>query len=271
MSLTESKIMSNPVSCDDSVLLPVRSLVMNAIGNRTIAGFCEDAGLSVGYMSRLLNGKMKSTPSVRTLAKISCSSMGDDKQEVFKRLLDIYGHDIGVEEIQQEIRIAERTSEIIEEEREGAKAGKKSAIELKASVMGLMISNLMIKGVPLKSLNNFGPNETIDIGTEGYPFERLVIISGFCGNSTQATMAERDIMKQLLKCVSSQKDLPLYLILTEHKEVFDFVSDVVENSLEASAYVLLTNSNVTGFVEQKFFAAENVKAPFEFVDDANNF
>ena len=80
-------------------------------------------------------------------------------------------------------------------------------------------------------------------------------------------MAKKDILRQLLKYVSSQKDVPLYLVLTDHKEVFEFISDVLDNTVKAYVYVLLTNNEHSHFVCQNFYAADEEirEQPFDFV------
>lgn len=267
MSLTEGHTISNTVSDSIGSPMTVSSLVKDAIGNRTITKFCEESGLSTGYVSRLLNGRLKSIPNVKTLAKISCISETGDKQTTFKNLLKLCGHNLSIEQMQREILIAERTSEIMVEERNDAKLGNYDSLNYKASAIGLLFSNLMMMGVPLKPLGYFGPHDGIEIGIEGYQFKRMIVIFGFCGNSHQVTLAKKDILRQLLKYVSSQKDVPLYLVLTDHKEVFEFISDVLDNTVKAYVYVLLTNNEHSHFVCQNFYAADEEirEQPFDFV------
>ena len=76
--MKESQTIRQPLSRSTEDLVSVGSVVRKAIGTRTIKQFCEDSGLSVGYVSRLLNGKLDTTPSVRTMAKISCSGKERD-------------------------------------------------------------------------------------------------------------------------------------------------------------------------------------------------
>lgn len=270
MKLTERQTISQPVSYSTETMMSVGSVVRNTIGKRTITQFCEDSGLSVGYVSRLLNGKLKSTPSVRTLAKISCSGKDKDKKKIFATLLKICGYDLETEDIQREIQIAERASGIIEEERKGVNLGNSSALNLNASALGLLFSYLMKMGVSLQPLGYLRPHEGIEFRIKDYPFERVIAIPGFCAdNDHQVVLAERDILQQLLKFVSGQKDVPMYLVLTNHQDVFEFISDVVEKSVTAVVYVLLANNDHTRFAKQKFFAADGMmrEAPFGFVND----
>lgn len=270
MKLTERQTISQPVNCSTETLMSVGSVVRDTIGTRTITQFCEDSGLSVGYVSRLLNGKLKSTPSVRTLAKISCSGKEKDKKSTFTTLLKICGHNLGTEEMQREIQIAERASGMIEEEREEVRVGNYSALNLNASALGLLFSYLMKMGVSLQPLGYLRPHEGIEFRIKGHPFERVIAIPGFCAdNDQQVVLAERDILRQLLRFVSGQKDVPMYLVLTNHQDVFGFISDVVEDSVTAAVYVLLADSERTHFAGQRFFAADGTmkEAPFDFVND----
>lgn len=270
MKLTESQTIRQPVSCDTEKTVTIASEVRNAIGTRTITQFCEDSGLSIGYISRLLNGKLKSKPSVRTLAKISCSSLNGDMRDTFSALLKICGHNLDKEQMQRELRIAERTSGLIEEERKDAKLETYNSINLSASAIGLLFSRLMMMGVSLQPMGGFGPNDGVEFGIKGYLFESVVAIPGFCGNSHHVVMAERDILRQLLKYVSDQKEnVPMYLVLTDDEDVYEFISSVVETSVKANAYILLAGSDNTRFVKQKFIAAagKNQEAPFDFVND----
>ncbi|MBP3542767.1 MAG: hypothetical protein J6J86_00910, partial [Lachnospiraceae bacterium] len=102
------------------------------------------------------------------------------------------------------------------------------------------------------------------------PFERVIAIPGFCSDDDhQIVLTERDILRQLLKYASCQKYVPLYLVLTNHQEVFGFISDVVESSVAAYVYVLLANDEGTRFIKQRFLPADGKlqKAPFDFVND----
>lgn len=269
MKLTERQTISQPVNCSTETLMSVSSVVRNMIGKRTITQFCEDSGLSLGYVSRLLNGKLTSLPSVRTLAKISCSGKDKDKKKTFVTLLKICGHDLDTSDIIREIKIAERASGMIEEERKEAELGNYSALNLNASALGLLFSDLMKMGVSLQPLGYLRPHEGIEFKIKGYPFERVIAIPGFCAdNDHQVVLAERDILQQLLRFVSGQKDVPMYLVLTNHQDVFEFISNVVEKSVTAVVYVLLADREHTRFAKQKFFAADGMnEAPFVFVDD----
>lgn len=269
MKLTESQTIRHPVSCDTEKNMTVDSLVRKAMGTRTITKFCEDAGLSVGFISRLLNGKSNSKPSVRTLAKISRNSESEDTEDMFRRLLELCGHQLDEQEIQREIRIAKRTTGLLEMERKDAGFETYGSINLSASAIGLLFSRLMVMGVSLQPKGDWGPQGGIVFGIRGYEFERVIAISGFCGNSHQVVLAERDVLQQLLKYVSHQTDVPMYLVLTDHKDVYRYVSEILETSVTANAYVLLANKAYTGFAEQWFRAADKKmqRAPFDFVND----
>lgn len=269
MKLTESQTIRHPVSCDTETTVTVNSLIKKAMGTRTITKFCEDSGLSVGFMSRLINGKSKSTPSVRTLAKISFNSASEDTEEMFRSLLNLCGHRLDEQEIQREIRIAKRTSGLLEMERKDAKLEMYGSLNLSASAIGLLFSRLMVMGVSLQPKGIYEPHGGIVFGIRGYEFDRIIAISGFCGNSHQVVMAERDILQQLLRFVSNQTDVPMYLVLTDHKDVYRYVSEILETSVTANAYVLLANKEYTGFAEQWFHAVDEKmhSAPFDFIND----
>ena len=267
--MKESQTIRQPLSRSTEDLVSVGSVVRKAIGTRTIKQFCEDSGLSVGYVSRLLNGKLDTTPSVRTLAKISCSGKERDKRSTFTTLLKICGHDLDHEDIQREIRIAEQTSKIIEKEREDESKGVFSEMKLSTSAMGIIFSKLLMMGVPLQPRGNFGLDGSIEFGVKGYPFESVIVISKFCENDHQTVSAERDILKRMLKCVSKQKEVPLYLVVVNDLDVYDYMSEILEDSVNAYVYVLLANSDCTRFVKQKFISPDNEmqEAPFVFASE----
>lgn len=271
MRLTDRQTISHTVSCSTETLMSVGSVVRETIGRRTITQFCEDSGLSVGYVSRLLNGKLKSKPSVRTLAKIAASVEDKDKKSVFEALLHICGYSMRTEEMKREIQIAERTSGMLEVERKEAGMGNHSLLNLSASAVGLLLSRLLMMGVSLQPLGYLRPYDGIEFRIKEHPFERVIAIPGFCADDDhQIALTERNILRQLLKYVSCQKNVPLYLVLTNHQEVFGFISDVVESSVTAYIYVLLANDERTRFIKQRFFTADEKmqKAPFDFVNDA---
>ena len=94
MEATERQSTSQTVTCGTARMNTIASMVREAIGDRTMTQFCSDAGLSVGYVSRLLNGRLKSVPSVKTLAKISCVACSGKAAAFFKKLLDASGHSL---------------------------------------------------------------------------------------------------------------------------------------------------------------------------------
>lgn len=267
--IKESRTIRQPISCSTEANVSVSSAIKETIGQRSITQFCEDSGLSMGYVSRLLNGKLKSVPSVRTLAKISCAGKDRDTKGTFTTLLKVCGHDLAPDEIQREIRIAEQTSKMIEKERENERQGVFSEVKLSASALGMVFSNLLMMGVPLQPKGRFGLDDGIEFGVKGYQFERVIVISKFCENSHQVVSAERDILRRLLKCVSNQKDVPMYLLIMNHPDVFDYMSEVVEDSVKAFVYILLANVDCTSLIKQKYVAAEGEKqkAPFVFVNE----
>lgn len=270
MKLTESPTIRQTVSYNAEESGTWEKVIRNAMGTRTLSKFCEDSGLSVGYISRLTNGRLKSTPGVRTLAKIACSGAGEDKKKLFADLLKIGGHELTTEEMLREMRIAERTNELLEEERKDA-GEEYDSMKLNASAIGLLFSRLMMMGVALQPQGYFGPDEGIEFGIKGYQFNRVIAISGFCGSSQNAVMAERDVLQKLLKDVSKKQDATLYLVLTDQREVFEFLSDAAKNTMKAQVYVLLANAERNKFVEQRFFAVneEMQNAPFDFIKETN--
>ena len=272
MKLTESPTIRRPVSYCAEEHVTVADLVRKAIGTRTITQFCEDSGLSVGYVSRLLNGKLKNTPSVRTLAKIARSSMDGDTNGVLSKLLEICGYEIDQAVVQKEIRIAERTTGLLEMERKDADSENYDMINLRASAFGLLFSSLLVMGVSLQPKGDFGPHEGLAFGIGGYPFDHAVAISGFCGNSHHVIRAERDILQQLLARVARQKDVPMYLVLTDQIEVYDYISEAVKRIGKINTYILLANKNYQSFDLQTYYSADgNIPdAPFDFVKKIQN-
>ncbi|MCI6242119.1 MAG: hypothetical protein MR646_02250 [Agathobacter sp.] len=271
MKLTESQTIRQPVSCQTETTVTIDSVIRNAIGTRTITQFCENSGLSAGYLSRLLNGKLKSVPSVRTLAKISCASMNGEKvEETFSTLLEISGHHIDKDQMRRELEIAERTSDGIEERRKDEKLENYDIVNLSAAAIGLLFSSLMMMGVSIQPMGEFGPDDGIEFAIKGYPMEKVIAIPGFCGNSNQVTMAERDILEKILKyACEQQKCVPMYLILTDHEDVYEYISEVVEEKVKANVYILLAGRDNTCFVKQKYVTTDGMgeKAPFDFVKD----
>ena len=265
MRLTESQTIRPTVTCKAEELA-IDSVIRNAIGERTITKFCEDSGLSIGYMSRLLNGKLKTTPSVKTLAKISCSGKEKERKSTFSTLLKICGHDLDKDEMQRELSIAEQASKILEKGREDDRLGKFNAMNLSASAVGSVFRHLLMMGVPLQPKGYFGPDDGIEFGVKGYPFERVVILSGFCEHDHQAVETERNILRQLLKYGTDQEDVPMYLLLTNNQDAYDYLSDVIVDSVKAYKYVLLTSDDGMQFTKQTFIAADDKmqKAPFIF-------
>ena len=104
MGMTEGITINHKVKSNSSELAQVSLLVRELMGRKNVGTFSNEAGLSRGYVSQLINNKLKSKPSIRTLAKIAYTS-GDKEYEIFSELLNICGYtDITVEEIRLELQ-----------------------------------------------------------------------------------------------------------------------------------------------------------------------
>lgn len=264
--LTESQTISQTASKDTGENVANIALIKKVIGNRTITQFCEDSGLSSGYVSRLLNNKLTTKPTVRTLAKISCAGEDRDEKDTLSVMLRAYGHKLNDDEIIREIRIAKKTSKVLEEERSTASLGRYGSINLDASAMGLLFSNLMMMGVSLGNVEHLGVKDGIEFCVESDDVNRVIAIPGVNGNDNLLEIrTERDILSKLLKFVSRQKEASLYVVLTDQEDVYNYISGVIGNSVDSAAYVLLLSKGHSCFLKQCYFAAKGEKAPFDFV------
>ena len=83
-------------------------------------------------------------------------------------------------------------------------------------------------------------------------------------------LSETHILEKILKyACEQQKCVPMYLILTDHEDVYEYISEVVEEKVKANVYILLAGRDTTCFVKQKYVTTDGMgeKAPFDFVKD----
>ena len=143
MGMTEGITINHKVKSNSSELAQVSLLVRELMGRKNVGTFSNEAGLSRGYVSRLINNKLKSKPSIRTLAKIAYTS-GDKEYEIFSELLNICGYtDITVEEKENQIRIAKREARVQQLRRNNEDVEIYEGIDLKASAMGLLFTKFL--------------------------------------------------------------------------------------------------------------------------------
>ena len=69
MGMTEGITINHKVKSNSSELAQVSLLVRELMGRKNVGTFSNEAGLSRGYVSRLINNKLKSKPSIRTDAR----------------------------------------------------------------------------------------------------------------------------------------------------------------------------------------------------------
>ena len=256
MGMTEGITINHKVKSNSSELAQVSLLVRELMGRKNVGTFSNEAGLSRGYVSRLINNKLKSKPSIRTLAKIAYTS-GDKEYEIFSELLNICGYtDIIVEEKENQIRIAKREARVQQLRRNNEDVEIYEGIDLKASAMGLLFTKFLMMGVSVKPMGSFDPDEAVEFGITGFKFERIVAIPAFCGKSNQEIMAERDVLQRLLKSISLKREhTPLYLVMTDNANVFDYISKLINELENILAYILKADKEGTKFIEQKFYDA----------------
>lgn len=248
----------------------VVTLVRKAIGPRTMYQFCNDTGLSYGYVSRLLNGKLKTKPTVRTIAKIVHSSGDPEREELFKNLLIECGHDPDAVDIQKEIKAVEQTLNVIEDERKNDFLSDENSLRLKGRAVGLLFARLIAMGVNPQPVNVLGPNGGIEFRLQGFDYERVIAVPGFCGNNHQNYLSvERNILLQLLQYTSNYAETPLFLILTDSPDVYAYLSEVLDKGVCIVAYVLLADETRTKFIRQCFCAADGKadKDIFNFIEE----
>lgn len=245
---TNSKLVNNDVEISCAIV----PLIKEVIGSRKLSEFCTASGLSLGYVSRLLNGKLTTKPSIRTLAKISCSNTLLDSEEVFRKLLKLSNIDLDTESIRREIRVVEQTSKVLEVERAHASTVKHGSLRTGAEAIGLLFSTLIAKGITLQLVGGIRPNDGLEFQMMGYQYEKVIAIPGFCNYSHQFVLTERDILRQLLMHMSDQSNIKLYLVLVDDKDIYTYMSEVLDNVANAAGGVLLSNGEHSKFVEQHF-------------------
>lgn len=267
MALAVTHTNSKPVNNDAEMNYAIVPLIKKIIGSRKLTEFCEASGLSLGYVSRLLNGKLTTKPSISTLAKISCSSTLLDNEEIFSELLKLSNINLDRESIQREIRVVEQTSKVLEVERNHASTARYGSLRTGAEAIGLLFSTLIVKGINLQPVGGIRPNDGLEFQMMGYQYESVVAIPGFCGYSHQLVLTERDILQYLLKHVSNQSNSKLYLILVDDKDIYTYMSEVLDDAANVAGCVLLANSEHSRFEEQHFngTASRNMEASLDFV------
>ena len=172
MGVTEGQTISQKVKSTPTKSSSVSLLVKELMGTKNVTMFCDEAGLSRGYVSRLLNGKLDSKPTVRTLAKIAYTSK-DNVEDTFSVLLNTCGYNVSDEEKKSEIRIAKREARVQELRRKNIELEEYEDVELKASAIGLLFSKLLTMGVLVKPIGLFNPDEGIEFGVNDFEFEKL--------------------------------------------------------------------------------------------------
>lgn len=252
MALAVTHTNSKPVNNDAEMNYAIVPLINEIIGERKLSEFCEASGLSLGYVSRLRNGKLTTKPSISTLAKISCSNTLLNNEEIFSELLKLSNIDLDRESIRREIRVVEQTSKVLEVERDHASVARYGSLRTGAEAIGLLFSTLIAKGINLQPIGGIRPNDGLEFQMTGYQYESVIAIPGFCGCSHQLVLTERDILQYLLKCVSNQGNLKLYLILVDDKDIYTYMSEVLDDSANVAGCVLLADSEHSRFVEQHF-------------------
>lgn len=231
-------------------------LTQLAMGNRSLSEYAHQTGLSIGFLSRLLNAKSPSLPSVRSLARLTSGNAAPENGITYHMMLEAAGYDLEPEKETAEQKILAEAQMIAEEEQKRESERRYGSIMLGASAMALILSKLFSLGFQLIPIKKFRKESFFEFRNEGEFGKKIVIIPGFRGNDGDAQQVMLDIVWQFSSCFRNQEDGTIYFILTDEKEVFQYLSDVLRITC-GNIYILQADKDYKDFIGQTYIGYKN--------------
>lgn len=226
-------------------------LAQLAMGNRTLAEYADETGLSIGFLSRLLNAKSPSLPSVRSLARLTSESAAPENGVTYHMMLRAAGYDLEPEEERAEQKILSEARKITEEEQNKEAERCYGSIMLGASAMALIFSKLFSAGILLVPVKKFKKEGFFEFHNKGGMGEKIVIIPGFLGNDGNVQQGTLDIIMQISRSFQNQEDNTIYFILTDEEKVFQYLSCALQIAW-GNIYILQADKDYKDFIRQKY-------------------
>lgn len=195
-------------------------------GNRSTTDFSKETGVSITYLTKLMNGNSPSRPSKKYLKRIAYPESGNCSSEVsYEQLLKAAGY--------SEFEISQAALKEEPEMNLPAEAKRKSF------PISFMIDNLNSIGESDIGfdIHNADNNGWFVISTD----KSSILCVPAIYDDTEIKEKELQIAHDFMVATLTQQDLDSYYILTNQKNLVDDIKKVLPKLPGIDLYILLTN------------------------------
>ncbi len=221
----KEEIQSNVTSdrsneCDFKLLA---DLGRHAIGTRSISDFCKETGLSQSFVSKLINGRLTSVPTKRSLYKFAGPSSHPENGITAERLLLAAGYSL---------------SDIESEKNNHSTAKNFSGMSLADSIanyyartptagLELFLNALISKGYGMNYIVSFQPGlftikETSPVSMLN---NELVVIPAFCEDPAGMKAVKISALQRCVLALNFPREQDaLYFIITNNRQMYNSLS-----------------------------------------------
>lgn len=201
------------------------NLARLCIGNRTLVQFSAESGLSVSFLSRLINGKLNSKPTKKSLNRIAYPSYGKAQNNVtYLQLLEAAGYHLEDEQVKK--AVAEAQNSVPE-------YARKLSFSISFMIDNLIDSNEIGLDFNIQTYNSIGWFVISSMNL------RILCVPIICEES-EVFEKKQMAAVNFMVAVTTQKNLDKYYILTNQENFSDEIKTVLPKLPGIDVFILET-------------------------------
>jgi hypothetical protein len=218
-------------------------LTQQAMGNRSLKAYSEATGLSMGFLSRLMNGKLPNLPSMRSLARLTSPAAEPQNNISYEMMLEAAGYHIGMEQEQKVVlkKVERYNRKITDTDNRGAAA------------LLLVLAGLYKMQVKITMLEQLESKSSILLSLSKENTDQVVVVSGVSGRDLEPGETVIQILLRLFGHSQKYGNHAMYLVVTESEEVYLKLKTALKN-MPAQICLLRTDLNFEHIVEQAYIS-----------------
>lgn len=238
-------------------------LARRAIGTRSVAEFCAETKLSKSFVSRILNGKLVSAPTKRTLYRFAGSNAKPQNGVTLGDMLIASGY----EATTVDFSISDEY-EAEEKERLSLSEGIQLYYsQSPAFGLNLLLDVLITKGHGTKYSIDFELGMfSLKIKPLGSQYANIVVIPAFCNDDSTITAIQVAVLTNLITSINIHPvSESLFFVMTDNMQMYQLLLNSLPVLQNMRLAVLLTNESYNGFSKQDVIISDaHDRKPEEF-------
>lgn len=222
-------------------------LARRAIGTRSIAEFCDETKLSKSLVSRILNEKLVSAPTRRTLYRFAGTNAKPQNGVSLGDMLIASGYEAVTEDF--------LVNEFENEERERVNIAECIQLyysQFPALGLNLLLNVLTNKGhVEIYSIDFAQGTFSIKVKPLENQYTNIVAIPAFCNDNSKTTAIHVAVLTSLISSINVHPiKESLFLVMTDNMQMYQLLLSSLPVLQNMKLAILLTKDNYEEFSKQ---------------------